>query len=804
MSNGFDNSVIIADGIDLSGNSSPVNQLNTDGFLLIGSSTGNPGSGLITSSDGSITVTPGDGTLDLVAVGGGSGDVTASANLTDNTIIRGDGGAKGVQDSGVTLNDTNDLSGINDLTLGGDIAVTGTVDGRDVAADGTKLDGIEALADVTDATNVAAAGALMADGSVALAGAWDMGSQATTNVNIDSGSITGITDLAVADGGTGASTLTGVLTGNGTGAITGAAVTQYGVLVGDASNAVTSTAVGTAGDVLTSNGAGLAPTYQTPTVGTVTSVSGTSNRISSTGGATPVIDVDAAYVGQASITTLGTVTTGTWNGTTVAVANGGTGASTLTGVLTGNGTGAITGAAVTQYGVLIGDASNAVTSTAVGTAGDVLTSNGAGLAPTYQTPTVGTVTSVSGTSNRISSTGGATPVIDIDSAYVGQTSITTLGTVTNGTWSATDVAVDSGGTGRSSHTAYAVLCGGTTTTAAQQSIASVGTSGQVLTSNGAGALPTMQDAAGGSSPLTTKGDIYTYDTADARLAIGTDDYCLIADSAATTGNKWGILQEVGGGTGQSSYTTGDILYSSATNTLSNLGIGTFGNDLTSTVSGIPGYKSRKNWVTIYDDFMHWQIGDWTRGNSGSGSASTFAIAPSDANHPGQWRGETGTTTSGHGRLQYYEDCMRLGGGQMLFETCVKLTTLSDVTDTYTMRVGLSDNTSGDDGTDAVLFRYTHGTHSGNWDLVTRASSSETSTDSSTAVTTDWTSLAILVNAAGTLVTYYVDGSSVGTSSTNIPTSTLGPYVAIKKSAGTTERNMFCDYINLNMQLTNAR
>lgn len=57
----------------------------------------------------------------------------------------------------------------------------------------------------------------------------------------------------------------------------------------------------------------------------------------------------------------------------------------------------------------------------------------------------------------------------------------------------TDVVVADGGTGRSSQTAYAVLCGGTTTTAAQQSVASVGASGQVLTSNGAGALPTFQD-----------------------------------------------------------------------------------------------------------------------------------------------------------------------------------------------------------------------------------------------------------------------------------------------------------------------
>ena len=52
--------------------------------------------------------------------------------------------------------------------------------------------------------------------------------------------------------------------------------------------------------------------------------------------------------------------------------------------------------------------------------------------------------------------------------------------------------VASGGSGVTSATAYAVLCGGTTSTGAIQAIASVGTTGQVLTSNGAAALPTMQ------------------------------------------------------------------------------------------------------------------------------------------------------------------------------------------------------------------------------------------------------------------------------------------------------------------------
>lgn len=44
--------------------------------------------------------------------------------------------------------------------------------------------------------------------------------------------------------------------------------------------------------------------------------------------------------------------------------------------------------------------------------------------------------------------------------------------------------------------------------------------------------------AGAGSPLTTKGDLYTYSTTDARLAVGTNGQILTADSTAATGIKW--------------------------------------------------------------------------------------------------------------------------------------------------------------------------------------------------------------------------------------------------------------------------
>ena len=49
-------------------------------------------------------------------------------------------------------------------SLTGALATNSTIDGRDVATDGTKLDGIEASADVTDTANVTSAGALMTSG----------------------------------------------------------------------------------------------------------------------------------------------------------------------------------------------------------------------------------------------------------------------------------------------------------------------------------------------------------------------------------------------------------------------------------------------------------------------------------------------------------------------------------------------------------------------------------------------------------------------------------------------------------------
>lgn len=77
-------------------------------------------------------------------------------------------------------------------------------------------------------------------------------------------------------------------------------------------------------------------------------LTGTSNRITVTGDTDAgfVADISSSYVGQTSITTLGTITTGVWNGTAIAIANGGTGATTQGGARTALGA---SGVSVTTF-----------------------------------------------------------------------------------------------------------------------------------------------------------------------------------------------------------------------------------------------------------------------------------------------------------------------------------------------------------------------------------------------------------------------------------------------------------------------
>jgi hypothetical protein len=71
-----------------------------------------------------------------------------------------------------------------------------------------------------------------------------------------------------------------------------------------------------------------------------------------------------------------------------------------------------------------------------------------------------------------------------------------------------------------------------------RSTAGVGVMEEITLGTGLSFSGTTLNASGSSSPLTTKGDLYTYSTADARLGVGTAGQILTPDATEATGLKW--------------------------------------------------------------------------------------------------------------------------------------------------------------------------------------------------------------------------------------------------------------------------
>ena len=217
-----------------------------------------------------------------------------------------------------------------------------------VKASSSVPDGVTSVGGTGTVNGITLTGTVTSQGSLTLAGA-------LSNVSLAS-QVTGT--LPVSNGGTGATTLTGLAKGNGTSAFTAAvAGTDYAaptsgtaVLKGDGAGGFSAAVAGTdyaaptsGSSVLQGDGAG---GFSNITLGSGLQLDGSTLSVDGTVGTGTVTSValsapDFLSVTGSPVTGSGTIAL-SLSGTALPVANGGTGATSLTGLLKGNGTSAFT------------------------------------------------------------------------------------------------------------------------------------------------------------------------------------------------------------------------------------------------------------------------------------------------------------------------------------------------------------------------------------------------------------------------------------------------------------------------------
>jgi len=198
--------------------------------------------------------------------------------------------------------------------------------------------------------------------------------------------------------------------------------------------------------------------------------------------------------------------------------------------------------------------------------------------------------------------------------------------------------------------------------------------------------------------------------------------------------------------------------------------------------------------------------------------STTTAAPNQTvNQIGICQYQTGTTATGwaaHTNDTQGALAFTFGGGSWVYETFIEVDTLSTLTEQFRFITGFATQSSVANEVNAIIFTYdSGGTRNGtisspNWQCVTSDNSTRTLTTTSVAVTTTWTKLRIEINAAATSVTFYVNDSLVATHITNIPTFANSRFLIMKqqivKTAGTTNRSVYCDYLLYENNLTTLR
>jgi hypothetical protein len=160
-------------------------------------------------------------------------------------------------------------------------------------------------------------------------------------------------------------------------------------------------------------------------------------------------------------------------------------------------------------------------------------------------------------------------------------------------------------------------------------------------------------------------------------------------------------------------------------------------------------------------------------------------------------------------LGYFTNTLKynIGGGEFYLLTSVMFDAVSDGTNRYEFFFGLSSggNTISSEPANGAYFWYDDA--SGNFRLKCASSSSVTNTDSGVTLEANTCyQLIIKINSAASSAEFFINGTSVGAVSTNIPSTTtdLNDITWIRRTIGTASRKFYYDKVVLIKDYTTGR